>query len=54
MNEGLPIHVLGAEIGLDVDIVIITGETEDSLALMVKPLLDKGTRITDRRSDKRN
>jgi len=54
MREGKPINIFGAEIGLDVDIVIVTGETEDVLTEMLKPFIDKTTLVTDHRGRKRN
>ena len=54
MEQGQPLHIFGAEIGIDADIVIITGETEDDLAKQVSPLLQPATQVTDRRDEKKN
>jgi vacuolar-type H+-ATPase subunit F/Vma7 len=54
MNMGKPIHVLGSEMGVDVDIVIITGKDEDTLAETLRPFVSETMRVTDRRDRKRN
>jgi hypothetical protein len=54
LREGRPIHIAATELPeIEVDIVIFWGETEDKLAEMVQPLIDRATRITDRRQERK-
>ena len=38
LREGKPIHVFGPEVGLDVDLVIFSGPTEDEMAKELEKL----------------
>lgn len=47
LREGKPIHVFGAEMDLPFDVLIFWGETEEKLVEMMKPMLNKHTKIHD-------
>lgn len=54
MNMGHPIHIHADQLGFAGDIVVITGETEDAMAAMLKPFIGPMTTVSDSRHDKKN
>lgn len=54
LRKGNAMHIFGAEINVPIDVIIFWGETEDKLAEMVKPLIDKATTVVDHRGTKKN
>lgn len=41
LREGQPIHIFGAELGIDHDIIICWGQTEDALAADLSKLFGR-------------
>lgn len=47
LKEGKPIVVFGPEVGLDHDIMIFWGETEEKMVEMLKPFIGPETVVRD-------
>jgi hypothetical protein len=54
LKAGKPIHIFGAEIGIDTDVIIFHGRNEALLAKIFAPMVDKYTRVSDISEVKKN
>jgi hypothetical protein len=54
LREKMPIHINADELGFPGEIVIILGDTEDSLAKELHELISERTRVADHRGEKRS
>lgn len=54
LREKKPIVVYGEEMGINLDIILCWGETEDALAEELETLIGPETVVRDERDDKKN
>lgn len=47
LKEGKPLHILGSDLGLENDVLLIYGETEDTLFNDLKPYLSAESHVED-------
>ena len=47
LKEGKPIHIYGAELGIERDIVIVWGKTEKEILKSLKPMISAQTIVRD-------
>ena len=47
LKKGNPVHIFGAEMGIEWDIVIMWGETEEDIVKSLKPMMDDRTQVNE-------
>lgn len=52
LKEGKPIVIFGPEVGIEVDLMIFWGETDEKLVEMVKPFIGPETIVRDQLTNK--